>query len=948
VAAGLRKQPILLFGFGALLAFLLLGGYYGAPLLAWWPVPLAIFVVTMAAYLLHDLPASRRSRPTSSQASVKIRGKVLDLDDSANVEGVNRSSLKVRGRGQVTMRGSGNVRPSQGSSGDTAEGELAGGTRHVALPAQRDSTQRDSTTSDHPRTGLAAILQAARANRPARFDVVGDSGCGKTMLLDEVADHLKESGYLVLFVTAQAPAYGSSGDEHGRLLADQTACWSLINALAEDVRKAHTPSPDGSTTPLLGAAAGRHLEERLLASRDPVLPTTPIGVTSTIDIRGEEVRLTDSGSVVVHVDQSGTEQLRTKLHAMRGQLVTVLGGVARRRRLAVIIDDLQSILATAAGDWLLSVLDGLPGTLIVHARRPEPELRRIPGVHTIRLKPMDGSETTGYVRRQLMQAGWDTPAADACADIIFTATGGHQIGVATCCQILIDSRTPSDATPAMIRERIVHDDQHWGDAGAFAAIRAFVDAEAAKKAGRPVRLFDLLVVLRRCTPELLTAVLARQGVDADTAAEIYDWLAECAFTSWFDDDLDKGWRLHDYLRENIEQQLQRSRPAEYPRLHQIVERYYRERLNFEQELDTASPVTSGPRYENPDWQRDSREWLHHASHLGRDAFTGTKRALIRLYLEAFWWWDCELPSGYCDQLIAAYRALPAGLDLGWIGWLADFQAGYVAGQQFQVVGRDAERWAQAAEALSGLSADLGLRRGRVPADFDLRRIYVIVCVLGGDVAWYGSDGGEAARETAAAWYQAAATACTDPAEHWFATWALWYESRLWAEADPDRAHALLDGMEERIDEDEDNELRALVAETYATIAWQRGDQALALDIHTRAVLHSYVYNVRQEIAAQHPNHYSQLRYLGALRAAEQRFAEAPGDIARAAQARARQFFALYWQHANEEPASPMGFPAPPRTEDLGSSRTLFAQRATWTLYTMTRQLEEPLETPLPR
>jgi hypothetical protein len=171
-------------------------------------------------------------------------------------------------------------------------------------------------------------------------------------------------------------------------------------------------------------------------------------------------------------------------------------------------------------------------------------------------------------------------------------------------------------------------------------VRTFVEDHAERVTGRPVQLFDLLTVLRRCTPGMPAALLAEQGVSAGHSTELYDWLRRCDFTTLFDDN-DDGWRLHDYLRENLDRLFRQARPEQYAEQHAAVERYYRARMNFDNEIDELSPHAAGSRYEDPEWQRDSQEWLHHAAHVSRREFHATKRAMIRLYLESFFWWGAD-------------------------------------------------------------------------------------------------------------------------------------------------------------------------------------------------------------------------------------------------------------------------------------------------------------------
>jgi hypothetical protein len=156
------------------------------------------------------------------------------------------------------------------------------------------------------------------------------------------------------------------------------------------------------------------------------------------------------------------------------------------------------------------------------------------------------------------------------------------------------------------------------------------------------------------------------------------------------------------------------------------------------------------------------------------------------------------------------------------------------------------------------------------------------------------------------------------------------------------------GLDQRIDEDEDNELRAFLTQTLGDLAWVEGDRALAFDIYARAVLHMWVYNVRQEIAQQAPSPYTLGQYRKVLRHVMRRFEEAGEDrrLVQLAQSRMRAYFAPYWHHVGRAPDHPAGFPPEPRTEDLYRLETRFAGDVLWVIDHMERQLNAPLDSPL--
>jgi hypothetical protein len=362
------------------------------------------------------------------------------------------------------------------------------------------------------------------------------------------------------------------------------------------------------------------------------------------------------------------------------------------------------------------------------------------------------------------------------------------------------------------------------------------------------------------------------------------------------------------------------------------------------------------RYENPVWQRNSRDWLHHAAHVGNAAFEGTTEALIRLFLEVFWWWDAYVPTEYSRDLLADYRALldtrgalgrGSADDGGWLRRLEDFQANYVPGWG-QEPGEHADRWKKVDRALRALWRSCHLGTEPMPdAARNLRRIQILVCAFRGDARRYGSTAGA---EAAAGWYQAASAACVTEDEEWIANWADFLRADLLQGTDPEAAAELLAGLPARVGDVGDHELRVDVARLFADLAWLRGDPALALDIHARALLHAYVYQVRQELERQAPHAYSAALYHEMRTRAERRLAEAAdgghADVVATATVRMRAFFEPYWAERGEEPDNPSGFPPGPGADDLNALDTDYSDLVECMIDDMADQLEEPLDAPL--
>ncbi|MFG1805713.1 hypothetical protein [Streptomyces sp. NPDC049040] len=985
VAEGLKGEPVLLAGFGAMLLVEGAGVLRGGTFLLVVSLMLGAYVVSLATHLWVRRPGREgagaeprtdlRARGTgrvkvrNARGEVKARLRSSHDIDIASGPAATHPTAPVAGPPAAEPAPPAPPEPVPADPGPSAPADPEPSVAAVAAVAVPPA----AALAPEPAADVAAgrytpslarardtVLAAARGTggSPVHFEIVADSGCGKTLLLDEVAAGLKDDGRLVLFITAGAPQYGSAGSlgPAEREMADYAACRQLIDAIVADVHRAY--APDDDEEPLLDADAGRELETALLAVRDVRPPAPSITANVNLDVRVEDsshVQVTgveEAALAAAAAAAEGTapERPRSRLTEMQGQLTQLLDRFARTWPTALLVDDVHAVAGTPVEQWLLAVLRGLSTAVVVHGRRPAVGEGPATGGRRIGLGLLPYEETTAFVAERLVGAGWQEAAAGAAAEEVALLTRGHPIGVAVCSAIVRDS-LPADSSAAEVRLLMLGGAGHWDDDGAFEAVRTYVDHYAAGIVGRPVALFDPLVVLRRCTAPILVAVLGEtEGVTERQASRLYDWLSGCAFVTPFDDDVNEGWRLHDYLRENLDRRFLRTRPAEYAGLHATIERHYRAGMNFDAERDEGSWMAAGARYEDPAWQRDSKEWLYHAAHLPRADFESSKRAMIRLFVEAFFWWDTEVPSSYCDQLVAAYRALPADRDLRWVEWLDQLRTGYVAGRTNQAPGRDEEMWEQAAEALNDIAGDLRLRCGRVPADPDLRRIYILHCQLQGDAVWFGSGGTEEDRERAAVWYRASLDACTDEDELWMGNWAAWQIGDLWAGTDPARARALLDGLEDLAADEEDNELPLWLAETFADIAWAENDPRRAFDAYARAGLRALAYHVRQETYGQYPNRYSDSLHRGVLTRLGERERQAldaglTEEVA-AAKRRSRALFAPYWRYVGREPGDTFGIPDPPDAADLGTDLTEFARAAKWVIRHMGDELEKSVEEPL--
>jgi hypothetical protein len=825
----------------------------------------------------------------------------------------------------------------------------------VAVPGRKPVTRGLALARDR-------VLDAARDGHNSRFDVIADGGCGKTRLLEELAEGLRELGYATLFITVSPRrADGDEpGDDADRMSADEVAYHQLIADLASDVSKAYERTE--GTGSVLDPETGRRIEKRLLAaiSAVPQQPGATPGTGSGRPIAGPAADQRVSagrdayvaGRDVIFYHMSDVDQLRARWSASLTVFAAAMREFAGHCPVAILVDDLHLVLGTGTGRWLTGVLDQLPGIMVVHARRPDAARGALGRAEVIRLMPMSQRETEAFALREL--PGWAPAEAAGLGALVFQVTGGYPVWVGACCQ-LIAAEAAQGVPASRVRQRLLDGMEPLHQAGLMDRFGRFVDDYCAGLLGTAAPVFDVLAILRRVSRDRLASLLAGHGLDGSACGTLFDWLKESDFMTPFDDS-GPDIRLHDVIRHRAERRLRQHQPSRYRELHASAERYYRTTLNLDQEPEEGiSRYQYGARYEDLDWQVNSLEWLHHAGQVDDQSFPPVMRAMIRLFLDAFYWYESDfmLPGErhYSQELLAQYRALP-GRPPGqqWLRYLEAFRENYIADPDCKP-GQHPEHWMRAQDAIRGLWHCLQLNRAKIPDDPDLRRIQILLSTLRADAEYFGGKDDEPSRQRAAAWYtEAEQAASLDEGDQWIANWALYLKAGMYTGTDPSTARELIRPLRERIAEQEDHELPFLLMWMYGDLAWAAGDKARAFDIYARAVLHAYVFHIRQEFTPQNPSSLTVAWYQTITGWTRRRLDEAreegPGHLADGATSRMNALFAPYWNRTGRSPDNAEGFPSQPAREDLGTVDSPFAETILWMLDAMHARLEEPIDGPL--
>lgn len=296
IAESLKVEPVLLAGFATMFLVELAGFLYGGTFLLVASLMFGAYALSLVALFVFrrwGSPRTARAAGDSRRAKVR-RSRRVHVPDFGAWRGDSRVDVR---RSEDVVIGGSPARDSAPAVLPVPENEPAA-----------ESAEPEPFTPRKPYTPTLArtrdtVLSAARGGAGGtgvRFEVVADSGCGKTLLLEEIAAGLKEDRRLVLFITAGAPQYGEAGamGAAGREMAEYAACRQIIDAIATDVHRAYVP--EGGEEPLLDAAAGRELEASVLGTRDVwQRESRSAGTNVVIDVRrSRDVSVGDIGEAV--------------------------------------------------------------------------------------------------------------------------------------------------------------------------------------------------------------------------------------------------------------------------------------------------------------------------------------------------------------------------------------------------------------------------------------------------------------------------------------------------------------------------------------------------------------------------------------------------------------------------------------------------------------------------
>ena len=785
-----------------------------------------------------------------------------------------------------------------------------------------------------------------------RYTVVGDTGTGKSALLQKVSQRCRDDGLLALNIVA--PRYDSAKEP---VQAEIDACTTLISEFISSIKAFAEQRPESK-------AATSAAKDALGRARSP---NTWFHLTVNASAKISAFRLNKStivGNKVV-VDGKPVDQ-STMLNIIQHMTEEALSGLADEYTLVVLVDDVDRLDGTSVQGWLRGLLRRLPAHRTVTFRRPGNDSwgqDRDDAEGTIRLLNMSPEEVGAYVKEQ----GLDLTDEDARG--LFEVTRGHPFAVAAWCKLALNGGAAQYTDLGDLFRGGVYDE---GFAELIECVQLAIDKIAADVLGYHVPLFGLLTIAERITPDLIAMLEDNRGKNPSEreAHRIYQLLAQRQLVSFVDDKIEKGLSLPRAIREVAWQRLWDCDRVGFQALQSFAERYERDRVDLERDLlpeeEEKEPFVLWTRFEQITWTRSVENWIGHAQWLGPDEFQATKPTLVKLYLDAFWWWDDYLRSKATKDIETALKKVSARQeDKEWMNKLQMFSDHWVSSWDEAELRAEPEKWETVQDAVYALLGIFGLKDNQVvPPDMTLRRIYILLCIFYAKALWYAGSGTREDAEEPDEWLAAAYEACQKQAgdernpNGWIGSWARLRRAEIWAALDPGRAIGYLTGLDQIAIKGKDDDLRVGAAMLSGDLWWRSGDYAKALEVYSRAALLSYAYNGEQEKIRQAPNLYTKSLYASTIRRAEAKVSQAKdgGDPAVLAEidtalAAVRELFVPYWRRVSDRPdrpkePAPFKLPVPPPWEgDILKIDSQYYSDLEYVVRKRRRTIDEPINPP---
>jgi hypothetical protein len=611
-------------------------------------------------------------------------------------------------------------------------------------------------------------------------------------------------------------------------------------------------------------------------------------------------------------------------------------------------------------DWLLRLVSGLRGAVVIIARRVDGlDESALPGAAALNVGGLTGEQVRLYLVRRLGSQGAEITAG------VFDFTEGHALAVGLTADLVsAEQRGGQPVDELMLQLGTGRDDPCTLQNRLLD--RLLDSADKVLRDG-----LDCLWAVRRFDDSLLTRLLEKSGLEGqDRLADqlLRHSFVECRIPAG--GPADKYYVVHEHVRQRAQE---RGSSVRLSRLAGVGRAYYQEKM-----AGVLDDYEGWFRYEDPAWQTLMREWLYLVAHLNGENERGDARVgIAELFLDAFWWFGNYVQFPFCEELLIDWAEMTAAredeIGVAWGESLGELYQRYPKGWRRKA---STEDWLAVRDCLADflrnrpeLSKKRLGPRAREEGKKSVRKVRALMDAFLADAERYLNSSSAKAAEL----LEEAHELFTQNDDQWDIAWVYFQRAdTALGRGDLQAAVTIADDGWRALTEgeDDDQELVANFHRIHADAAWERDEPGLALDLYARAALHAYNFQVKVGKTEVSPlDEYTQAFLTEMHERTADRLAalHAAGDqpTIHEACARIRQFFAPYWRdmdaagmagldglaallderQANE--AVRRLFPPPPVSADLHRHRTAYARAATSVLREMEDELDGPPGTPLP-
>ncbi|QCD54248.1 hypothetical protein [Streptomyces hawaiiensis] len=814
---------------------------------------------------------------------------------------------------------------------------------------------------------------SAQVGERAVYEITGQAGIGKSRLLRRVLEVAGDSGE------------GAGGREQGvAVLHVDVSNHSVVRA-AGGIAGADVPDlvlqrsfaaycdflhvlirqwPD-----LPGRRAARLDDEIEMAKRRSLelLASSPFPrpAVQRITMRIKADTVTNAQRVVLPPQEPIPDHYRRGLEGVRHEIDdTVLSALLPDRRKTrparamfyLLLDQFEALLGQAHARWILSFAERIsPGVAIVawqHASDSAPE-PLCPGSVQHHLKGLNAADVRDYLAQRMNGA-----IAEELAATVHTFSAGVPQVVGAVRDLVVRRGIADQASLSAELAGVKSPyggalvQQEVGD-----LVHRLLDATGDS---RLTTALEALSVARSFNLPMMEALLGEDTMPGHDLPAVFGNAVSFSFVTEEPSPggMSAEYRIHDYLRHELESRLARRNPRRHVELHRRALEHHRACIEDSEPDEELPSAWEWMRYQKTEWQHHRTEWLWHLSLVSRNDRVTAMLDFSRVFLDAFWWDGFLVPTPYCEQLLVDGTVIcQTHSDRLWLAQLQRLYDVYPRHVWHDdAAGRDDAAWAAVADALRYVRREARLdgRRARLDSP-EHRHLRGLTDQHMAEVARFTGDKDAAERH-----YRHGIEMFEQNDDKYLAAWVMLELANLYLETGvPDQVNPLLEKAEAAAVEEEDPELLAEVAGAYGDLCWHQGEHESAMDAYARMILHGYVQHVGYSLNL--PDAYSDMHYQILLARVGRRLSELraePGVFDRTVR-RMGALFDPYWARVGGRPTSSAPghepgeaalvtwlFPPPPGPEGLSLSST-YPVVALQVRGEMEDLLQQPLTTELP-